>query len=58
VEAAARRGEWRTLRLFAADDAEALREILDSLPLRPWMRVDVTPLTPHPNDPESEPLTP
>jgi muconolactone D-isomerase len=44
-------GEWRTFGLFAADDEQQLQEILDSLPLHPWMKVDVTPLTPHPNDP-------
>ena len=44
-------GEWRTLGLFAAEDERDLRQILDSLPLRPWMKVDVVPLTPHPNDP-------
>ena len=44
-------GEWRTLGLFAADDEHDLRQILDSLPLHPWMSVDVMPLTAHPNDP-------
>lgn len=46
-------GEWRTLGLFAADDERDLRQILNSLPLYPWMKVDVVPLTPHPNDPGS-----
>jgi muconolactone delta-isomerase len=31
---------------------EQLTEILDSLPLRPWMEITVTPLGEHPNDPE------
>src|SRR4051812_9857672 len=47
-------GEWRTLGLFAADDEQHLRQILDSLPLSPWMKVEVTPLTAHPNDPGIE----
>lgn len=44
-------GEWRTLGLFAADDADRLEEVLASMPLRVWRSDDVTPLSPHPNDP-------
>jgi muconolactone delta-isomerase len=44
-------GEWRTLGLFAADDADRLEEVLASMPLRVWRTDDVTPLSPHPNDP-------
>lgn len=44
-------GEWRTLGLFAAPDATQLEEILASMPLRVWRSDEVTPLTPHPNDP-------
>lgn len=44
-------GEWRTLGLFAADDAVQLEEVLASMPLRVWRTDDVTPLSPHPNDP-------
>jgi muconolactone D-isomerase len=44
-------GEWRTLGLFAADDGVALEEILASMPLRVWRTDEVTPLSPHPNDP-------
>jgi muconolactone D-isomerase len=46
-------GEWRSLGLFRAADEAELRAILDSLPLHVWMKVTITPLTPHPNDPES-----
>jgi muconolactone D-isomerase len=46
-------GEWRTLGLFAADNEPHLQEILASLPLHPWMKVEVVPLTPHPSDPGS-----
>lgn len=35
-------GVWR------ATDAAALHEAIDSLPARPWMQVDVTPLERHP----------
>src|SRR5262245_13877267 len=45
-------GEWRSLGLFRAADEAELREVLASLPLHVWMKVTITPLTPHPNDPE------
>lgn len=48
-------GEWRTLGLFAADDAKRLEEVLASMPLRIWRHDDVTDLAPHPNDPPSPP---
>ncbi|TLX82143.1 MAG: muconolactone delta-isomerase [Thaumarchaeota archaeon] len=45
-------GEWRSIGLFRANDEAELHEILASLPLHIWMKVTITPLTPHPNDPE------
>jgi len=45
-------GEWRTLGLFAADEADDLEALLASMPLRVWRTDEVTPLSPHPNDPE------
>ncbi|WP_033825235.1 muconolactone Delta-isomerase family protein [Kitasatospora sp. MBT63] len=44
-------GEWRTWGLFSAEDAERLEQVLASMPLRVWRRDEVTPLSPHPNDP-------
>jgi len=44
-------GEWRTLGLFAASDADQLAQILASMPLHVWRTDEVTPLSPHPNDP-------
>jgi muconolactone delta-isomerase len=44
-------GEWRTLGLFAADDADELETLLAAMPLRIWRTDDVEPLSPHPNDP-------
>jgi len=44
-------GEWRTLGLFAAANADELEEVLASMPLRVWRTDEVTPLAPHPNDP-------
>jgi muconolactone D-isomerase len=46
-------GEWRTLGLFAADDEDQLEKVLASMPLRVWRTDEVTPLSPHPNDPAS-----
>ena len=39
-------GVWR-----AADESELHEKVLDTLPLRPWMTLTVTPLGAHPNDP-------
>jgi muconolactone delta-isomerase len=44
-------GEWRSLGLFAADDADELERVLASMPLRVWRTDEVTPLSRHPNDP-------
>ncbi|MFE7505520.1 muconolactone Delta-isomerase family protein [Promicromonospora sp. NPDC057488] len=44
-------GEWRTLGLFTADDADDLERTLTSMPLRVWRTDEVTPLGAHPNDP-------
>jgi muconolactone delta-isomerase len=44
-------GEWRTLGLFAADDAAGLEQVLASMPLRIWRSDTVQELTAHPNDP-------
>ena len=49
-------GEWRTLGLFAADDGGQLEEVLASMPLRVWRTDEVTPLSPHPNDPKNPAL--
>ena len=48
-------GEWRTLGLFAAADGDRLEEVLASMPLRVWRTDEVTPLSPHPNDPPPAP---
>ena len=45
-------GEWRSIGLFRAADETQLSEILASLPLHIWMKVTVTPLSLHPNDPK------
>ena len=50
-------GEWRTLGLFAAADADELGQVLASMPLHVWRTDAVTPLGRHPNDPDGEPVT-
>ena len=37
--------------LYRADDGPELDELLAALPLADWLRVTVTPLEAHPNDP-------
>jgi muconolactone D-isomerase len=44
-----RRANWG---LWEAPDATALHQALSSLPLFPWLSVDVHPLAAHPSDPE------
>ena len=48
-------GEWRTLGHFAAADDAKLEKVLASMPLRVWRTDQVTPLSPHPNDPVPAP---
>jgi muconolactone delta-isomerase len=44
-------GDGGVLGLWQARDAAQMDAILESLPLSPHMRVQTTPLTPHPTDP-------
>ena len=46
-------GERRAIGLYRAGTRDQLDGLLGSLPLADWMRVTVTPLAPHPNDPEA-----
>jgi len=46
-------GEWRTIGLFAAENPCELEDVLLSMPLRAWRTDEVTPLSPHPNDPSA-----
>jgi muconolactone delta-isomerase len=48
-------GEWRTFGLFSAASGDELEQVLASMPLRVWRTDEVTPLGPHPNDPEPRP---
>jgi muconolactone delta-isomerase len=41
----------RVLSLYHADSETELNSLLQALPLYEWMRIKVTPLAPHPNDP-------
>jgi muconolactone D-isomerase len=42
---------WRVLSLYRAESETELNDLLQALPLYEWMRITVTPLAPHPNDP-------
>ncbi|MET8627633.1 muconolactone Delta-isomerase family protein [Kitasatospora sp. NPDC004669] len=45
-------GELRSIGIWRATDEHELHdEVLETLPLRPWMTLTVTVLEPHPNDP-------
>jgi len=44
-------GETKTLGLYRAESEVELESLLSGLPLSDWMRVTITPLEPHPNDP-------
>jgi len=44
-------GGTHVLGLYRADSRAQLDGLLAALPLAAWMRNDVTPLSPHPNDP-------
>jgi muconolactone delta-isomerase len=50
-------GETQILSLYRADTETELDGLLRALPLYEWMRVSVTPLAPHPNDPAQSPVT-
>jgi muconolactone delta-isomerase len=44
-------GQTKALGIYRAGSRAQLDGLLDALPLADWMRVTVTPLEPHPNDP-------
>lgn len=48
-------GETRAVGLYRARSEEELDELLGDLPLNGWMKIIVTPLEPHPNDPINVP---
>lgn len=45
------KGQWRNIGLWSADSETELWAAIASLPLSPWMTIEVTGLTEHPNDP-------
>ena len=44
-------GRWANVGIWCAEDATELHDAISSLPLYPWLEVDVTPLANHPSDP-------
>ncbi len=47
-------GETKTLGLYRANSKAQLADLLGALPLYDWMKITVTQLEPHPNDPVPE----
>ena len=50
-------GARKALGLYRAENRPQLDTLLGALPLSQWMRVSVTPLNPHPNDPKQHAVT-
>ena len=48
-------GEIKAVGVYRADSEQQLSGLLRALPLYDWMHVTVTPLEPHPNDPDPRP---
>jgi muconolactone delta-isomerase len=49
----AQTGHESVLGLWRSADAAEMKAIVEGLPMANWMTVDITPLSPHPNDPAS-----
>jgi len=47
-------GETKALGLYRAGSEAQLAGLLGALPLYDWMNITITPLEPHPNDPEPQ----
>ncbi|GAA1248420.1 muconolactone Delta-isomerase [Prauserella halophila] len=43
-------GEYANISVFDMDSGDDLHAVLSSLPLFPYMKIDVTPLATHPSD--------
>ena len=50
-------GRWANWSLYDVADATELHEALSSLPLYPWMNIEVHALARHPNDPKALGIT-
>jgi muconolactone D-isomerase len=51
-------GRWANWSLYDVADATQLHEALTSLPLYPWMDIEVHALAEHPNDPRALGIAP
>jgi muconolactone D-isomerase len=51
---AAPNGQASVLSLYRADSSAQLDSLLEALPLYEWMQMKITPLEPHPNDPNGQ----
>ena len=50
-------GRWRGIGLYRANSRREMDALLGALPLHDWMRVTVTALEAHPNDPSPAPVS-
>lgn len=48
-------GEYANISVFDVDSGDTLHTLLSSLPLFPYMRINVTPLATHPSDLKAQP---
>jgi len=48
-----RRDDAPAIGLYAADSRPELDSLIQALPLADWMQITITPLAPHPNDPDA-----
>lgn len=46
-------GRWANVGIWRAADIAELNEVIDSLPLRPWITLHIDALESHPSDPRS-----
>jgi len=49
-----RTGQRANVGIWQAPDANSLHEAIASLPFFPWLKVEIWPLSDHPNDPEKD----
>jgi len=49
-----RTGQRANVGIWQAPDANSLHEAIASLPFFPWLKVEIWPLSDHPNDPQKD----
>jgi muconolactone D-isomerase len=51
-------GTQHAIGLYEADDATALHDALSSLPMFPWLEIEIQPLAVHPQERKTPPVAP